>query len=313
MPITIALVAAVAGVASAVFQAAPLTGSLSAIMIWYFAQLPLFLVGLSLGTGAGVLAGGVATVLLALFGGIVFAISSMAFHAPAVLVARQVVLSRADGQGGIEWYPAGRLLVGMIGAAALLFLAAFLWGSTDAGGLEQIMRAHVADALKNLAFPPDWTGPRVPELTLVMAHVFPAVIAVLTLTMTIVNGVLAQGILRRAGRNLRPVFEFRTMELPRWYHMAVAVSALGVVFGGTAGFVGINLFLIFVLGYYVQGLAVIHTLLARWSQKYLWLTATYLLLFLVMGPATVLVVLLGAIEPWVQLRRRVTTPTAPWR
>jgi hypothetical protein len=313
MPITFALVAAAAGVASAVLQAAPLTGSLSAIMLWYFAQLPLFLVGLSLGTGAGVVAGGVATVLLALFGGIMFAISSMAFHAPAILVARQAMLSRPDGQGGVEWYPPGRLLVGMIGAAALLFFAALLWGASESGGLEAIMRAHVAEALKNLTFPPDWTGPRVPELTLVMAHVFPAVIAVLTLTMTIVNGVLGQFIVRRTGRNLRPTFEFRAIELPRWYHIAAAIAAVGVVFGGTAGFVGINLFLIFALGYYVQGLAVIHTLVAGWGQKYLWLAATYLLLFLIMGPATVLVVLLGAIEPWVQLRRRVTTPASPWR
>lgn len=313
MPVTFALVAAAAGTASAVLQAAPLSGSLSAIALWFFSQLPLFLVGLSMGVGAGALAAVIATVLLAAFSGVVFTVQSIALHAaPAVLMTRQALLNRPAPGNETEWYPVGNLLVLVIGVAATLFLAAVLWNISGGEGLEALLRERVAAEFRSVTLPPDWSGPSIADLTAAIARLLPATSALGLIAMVIVNGVVAQGILQRLGRNLRPNFDFRTLELPGWYHVATAIAVIGMVFGGTAGFVGFNLLMIFSLGYFVQGLAVIHTIVAAWNQKYLWLTAVYIL-FVILGPAAVLVMLLGAIEPWAQLRRRFAALPSPWR
>ncbi len=312
MPVTFALVAAAAGVASAVFQASLLTGSLGAFLLAYLAQLPLFLVGLSLGVGASAIAAAVATAVLAAFGGIVFALTFAAVNAaPALLVTRQALLTRTAPDGTLEWYPAANLLTGIVGAAGLLFLGAALWFATSPGGLEGQVRAPIEAALNSMATR-DWAVPQVAELATAIARILPGVVGASWLLTIILNGALAQGIAQRLGRNLRPAPDIRAIELPRWLHIAAAICGIGLFFGDNAGFVSVNLLLMFSLAYFIQGLAVIHTVVSPWNQKYLWLTAIYIL-FVIMWPAAVLVVLVGAIEPWAQLRRRFATLPSPWR
>jgi hypothetical protein len=310
MPITLVLVAAAAGVASAVLQASLLTGSFGAILLAYLAQLPLFLVGLSLGVGAGAIAATVATALLAVFGGVVFALTFAAVNAaPAILMMRQALLSRLDGTGAPEWYPPGTLLTGLVGGASLLFLGAAVWFASAPGGLEGQVRAPIEAALNSTATR-DWAIPQAAELATAIARILPGVVGVSWLLTIVFNGALAQGLLKRFGYNLRPHLDIRSIELPRWLHIASAICGLGMLFGGNAGFIAVNLLLILALAYFIQGLAVIHSIVARWNQKYLWLTAIYIL-FVIMWPAGVLVVLLGAVEPWAQLRRRFAASQTP--
>jgi hypothetical protein len=146
-----------------------------------------------------------------------------------------------------------------------------------------------------------------------ITRVLPGIVAISWLMMIIANGALAQGLLGPLRRNLRPAPDIRTIELPRWLHAAAAICGVGILFGENAGFVAINLLLILALAYFIQGMAVIHTIVSSWNQKYLWLTATYIILFVIMWPAAVLVVLVGAIEPWAQLRRRFAALPSPWR
>ena len=56
------------------------------------------------------------------------------------------------------------------------------------------------------------------------AQVFPGMVVVSWLTMAIVNAALAQGVLMRFGRNLRPAMRVAEVELPHWTPMLLAVA-----------------------------------------------------------------------------------------
>jgi hypothetical protein len=84
---------------------------------------------------------------------------------------------------------------------------------------------------------------------------------------------------------------------------ATAIAAIGGFLPGTAGFIGGNLVLMAVLAYALAGLAVIHAFAARSPNRRLVLVATYGAVFIFGWPA-VLIALLGAAEPWLNLRRR---------
>src|SRR3546814_5773939 len=107
-----------AGVSSAAIYSLAGTGSLAAMFLTYFCQLPLFMIGLSLGTTAVLVAGGVATLAILLFHWLIGALTFAALNlVPVLLLTRQALLGRPDGQGGVEWYPAGLLLLWEIGRA----------------------------------------------------------------------------------------------------------------------------------------------------------------------------------------------------
>ena len=96
--------------------------------------LPLFLAGLTHGLPAVVIAGAVGTLISALNGLLSGGIYLVTFAAPAVLVVRQALLARpateasanAEVHGDLEWYPAGRLVVWLVGWALGLFALALL-------------------------------------------------------------------------------------------------------------------------------------------------------------------------------------------
>src|SRR3546814_5827918 len=89
------------GVSSSAIYSLAGTGSLAAMFLTYFCQLPLFMFGLGLGTTAVLVAGGVATLAILLFHWLIGALTFAALNlVPVVLLTRQAFLGRPDGQGG---------------------------------------------------------------------------------------------------------------------------------------------------------------------------------------------------------------------
>src|SRR5436853_6515226 len=95
------------GAVAGVMYIAVMLGTPGALILVYMTQLPLFVAGLWLGTGAAALAGATGTLVLLgrdldLLGAAVFGVLNAA---PVVLLVRQALLARRGGDGSVTWYP----------------------------------------------------------------------------------------------------------------------------------------------------------------------------------------------------------------
>ena len=146
-----AAVAVACGSVGACLYLAVMLGTPSGLVFVYLTQLPLFIAGLWLGTGAAALAGLTgALVLLAasdLLGAAVFAAVNAV---PVALLVRQALLARRDSDGTVVWYPLG-LLTAWLTAFALAGIAAALLLLGGPEGLQSTLRGVVAEVLDRLS------------------------------------------------------------------------------------------------------------------------------------------------------------------
>jgi hypothetical protein len=296
-----AAVAVGCGLAAASLYLTVVLGSPGAIILVYLTQLPLFLAGLWLGAGAAALAGLAASLVLFAASDFLAAIIFGALNAvPVVLLVRQALLARRREDGALLWYPPG-LLAAWLTALALCGIAAsfVLLGGPD--GLQSALQDVVANALDRL------TGQVLPQRDQVagtIAMVIPGVIAASWMIMAVINGALAQGVLARFGANWRPSPELVALGLPRWITLVLAVAGAGIAVGGTARFVGTNMAIALSVPFCLAGLAVLHAAARRLSHPAIALVAFYTLAGL-FGWPLVAIAVLGLLESWLGLRRRL--------
>ena len=138
------LVAIAAGFASAVVfalsQSHDLTsvpiGKIIIILMSFFAHLPIFLVGLSLGLGHCVITAicGIAGVFFA-SGNLAMSGEFLFFYTlPALGMIRQTLLRHENNVGSVTWFPSGPILAGLSVYAAMVLLLAF-WAFADHEGI----------------------------------------------------------------------------------------------------------------------------------------------------------------------------------
>ncbi|MCH7486273.1 MAG: DUF2232 domain-containing protein [Proteobacteria bacterium] len=301
------LIALGGGGLSAIASLAFMSGSPGALIFVYLAPLPLLTVGLGLGPLA-VTVGGISGLLIAgLFGGAMTAGLFGMIHAlPAWLVTRQALLQRPAPDGGMNWYPAGFVLSSLAALGAAFFTLTALITSSGEGGLEMAVSAYLDQVFTYMApsLPVEERGHVVAALT----SVFPGALVTSWVVMMAINGVLAQWILVRLGRNQRPSPALADLELPDWLSWILVGSAVIALLGsGAVEYIGRNTVMILAVPYFFLGLAVVHALARRVSSTGMILTAFYLIL-LVSGWAIFTVAGLGMAEHWLGLRRRLKGP-----
>ena len=298
-----------AGIVAALLHLSVTLGSSGAFMLAYFAQAPIVATGLALGFMPAAVAAAVAAVLVAVGSPGVGALSLFVLTSalPVLLIVYFAIQNRVrDGEGGdgaVEWCPLGRLL----GWLTILALAAFVIAYLVFMGAENGVRGATETYLRNVlgalqGVQADTAA--IDQLISTMAVVFPAVAAASWILMIVVNGVMAQKFLTASGNNLRPMPVYSETEGPVWPAAVVAFGALMTIFGGNAGFFGINLMMIGAIPFFFIGLAVLHSISAAWPGRLLLLIGAYLFLVLLVWPAAI-VALLGLIEHWVRLRERM--------
>lgn len=279
------------------------TGWLGMPVFAYFAQLPLMLVGLTLGlTPALYAVGGALLVVFAIAGWPAAATFVMVEAVPVVLVMRYALLSRTD-EAGTVWYPPGPLLMHLTLLAALAVVGATLAFVTVEGGLVRVIEGVLMEAARE--FGEVGSEAEVASLVAHWATLVPAFVAVSWIVMTVVNGAMAQSFAVNMRRNLRPTPDIVAIALPRWPLFVVAgAAAISLVGGGTIGFLAHSLLIVFLVPYFFQGLAVVHAFLRNRPARRVGLGLTYLCLVLFSWPLVGIVVVLGFVEDWVHLRRR---------
>ena len=292
--------AAAATSALLLFAAQP--DSPGGMLLAVLATLLLFLVGLSWGLFHGAAAGGAATIAIliavgtgaGLYYGIVNAL-------PAALLMWQA-----------ERWPHRpvRLVMTLVACAAAPVIAGALFYSLQDGGLEAAIRERL-EPMMNAAVtdpagttPPEWSA-----FVETFAGLFPALAATFWALLIAINGALAQGVLRRFGRNRLPTPDIADIRLPRWMLAGFAATLMGSLLPGGLGYLADNLVPVAALPFFFGGLAVMHWALRRSGAPGLWLGSLYVLLLLFGWPAVILM-LIGLVDTIIDFRGRSGPPPA---
>jgi hypothetical protein len=301
------LIAVGAGAVSALLYLSVLLGQPSAMLLAYLAQLPLFAVALGMGGLAGVTATGSATVLVGVLGSaIAGALFLLVSGVPVMVIARKALLSREDAEGRTEWYPLGLLVTWIVGMGAGAFLVAGILLALSTEGIEASIRWFLGQGLDRLM-----AGATEADRTRILDAIvpwFPAAVVMSWLAMVAINAALAQGVLARFGRNLRPSPELADIELPHVLTLALGLAGVAALIGpDTIGFLGQNLFLILLVPFFFLGLGVVHAVARKYSPQRAFILVAAYAAMLVLGWPVALVAGLGLFDQWLGLRRRLAS------
>jgi hypothetical protein len=305
-PASVAIAVACGAVAACLYLGIVL-GSSGALILVYLTQLPLFVAGLWLGAGAAAVAGLSGTLVLLVANDLLGAAIFAALNAgPVTLLVRQALLARHRSDGSFAWYPPG-LLAGWLTGLALAGIAAavLLLGGPD--GLHASLRDMVAQVLDRISSKPVPNRDQVAEA---LAMIIPGVVAASWMVTTVANGALAQGLLARFRANWRPGPQMAALALPIWLTVALALAAALTMVPGVLRFVGLNMTIALAVAFGLGGLAVVHAAVRRLSQPTMTLMFFYTVAML-FGWPFLIVALLGLLESWLGLRRRLAPKGAP--
>ncbi len=307
-----ALIAVGAGIASIVISLPAFTGSSAGVLLFYLAALPLYMAGLALGPTAGVIAAAAGMIGAGLAGGSVLAGVYGITHAlPALIVSRRALLKSADG----EWFPVGRIVSSLSMTASAILVASSVWVSSQGGGLEAVIIGNLSgsELLVNFAgqlnqMQPGGEPVTAPVLARVVAPVLPGVMGLVWVMTAVINAVIAQSILVKAGRNLRPTPKYTRLALPDVLSFGLISAALAVlVFSGEVEYAAQNVVLALAAPFVFAGLGAVH----RWARGRSHPTAILIAVYVVLlwlGWPVVLITALGMYQQW---SVRSNPPAAP--
>ncbi|MBI1778791.1 MAG: DUF2232 domain-containing protein [Proteobacteria bacterium] len=292
------------GALSASLYLSVVLGSSGAMLLAYLAQLPLFVAALGFGTMAGAAASGAGTLVVALAGGLLAGMLYLLVNGvPVLVMSQRALLSRETAAGEREWYPPGLLLAWLtaLGAGAFILVGAIL--ALGQSGLEDSVRSFLSGGMERIA-----SGAAEDDrarLVDLIVPWFPAAVVGSWIIMVTINGALAQGLLQRFRRNLRPAPDMAAIALPPAMMAALGVSLVAwLIADGALGFIGRNVAVIMLVPFFFLGLAVVHAF-ARASRFRPWLLVSAYGSILLFGWPVVLVAVLGLFEQGMGLRRRI--------
>ena len=304
------LIAICAGLLSLIAAMPALNGAPGGLLLFYIAGLPIFLTGFAFGAVAGTIAslsGFVAAI--ALGGMLVAGVFALVHLLPAWTVIRQAMLQRTAPDGHTEWMAPGPIVASLAGLAATLMLVAGLVFMASGTGLSAIVTDRLTDVLAAVA--PETPQAMRDEMVQLYGPLLPASLGSSWVIMALVNVAVAQGILARAGRNMRPTPRYANMVLPDWVSWAMVGSAVVSLIGsGEVEFLARNLTLSLAVPFFLLGLAVIHHWARRVRHGGFALVAIYFLIFVVGWTGLLMTAAIGVLEQWGGIRRRLPSPTS---
>ena len=315
---TFALIALIAGAASALMFASIISGALISLVLFYLAPLPLMVASIGWGPLCATLGGiGAALGLGALFGLPYCLAFAVTVALPAWWLGHLVLLGRpvdraasslateslateAPSGPDIEWYPVGRILLWVAGFATLTTIAALLTLGTDAETITGTLRRGLMRILH--AADPQVSG-ETDQFVDALVTVAPAaatIVAMMTLTL---NLWLSAKVTATSGRLRRPWPDLMTAELPA---MTLAVLCIALAFCFTGGLLAVLAQITtaaLMMAYALTGFAVLHTLTLALKSRAFWLGSTYAVV-VVFGWPVIAMVILGLADAVFGFRER---------
>lgn len=322
------LIAIGGGLMSAVAAVSFFGGSAFSILFVYFAAVPLLMVGLGLGPrpvaiavaagicataiAGGVLHAGIFAVVQALPAWVITRLAIMQNASSGVTIAQQASPEPINEEGtadqpdiaSIKWQSPG-LALSVISLFSGIFILVTAFAIGDEGLRGQV-DAYLGQAFQ---FMIPTMGDEGKELLVNrLSAFFPGAIGASWVLMAIVNGIVAQGILVKAGKNLRPTPAYAAIDIPLWMSWPLVIAAAVALMANMIGadelaYAAYNVAMVFAVPYFFMGLAVIHTLARRVAASGMILVGVYGVILVSLW-TTVVVVGVGIAEQWVGLRDR---------
>ena len=296
--IQIALVGLGAGIAAGLLFASLATGSITAILLFYIAPLPVFIATLGWRHVAGLIAAACATATVTIVSGAFFlAVPVISFAAWWLGYLALLARPAAHPEGEAEWYPVGRLVLWAAIMGTLVVFAAVPNFGTD----QQTVQAGLRKSYDRIL--------RDPSLVDLLVIAAPPAAAAVTSLLNVLNLWLAARIVRISGRLARPWSSLSALALPpqAWGLLVIALggSFLPDLFGILCGVWAASLIIVFA----ILGVAVLHWTTQGRGLRTLLLASVYASAA-VLGWPVLLIALLGLAENMFNIRARIARKRA---
>jgi len=281
------LAGAAGGLVSALAALWAFRGLPAGLGLFWLSPLPLFLAGLGFGKmalGIAVGVGGLA--LFAATQGLLPVLLWLALYGAPVLLLVALGLRPGPRLG----LTAPLALLGLWPAALTLLAAAL---AAEHGGLEAVLRGTVQIGL-------DRMGAEVaPAAVDQIVRLNAAALALWLAIALAANAAAAQGFLGRRGLALAPAPRWREARLPAWYPALPALAGVAWLLADpAAALLPLSLCLVLAVPLLLQGLAAMHTRLARHSARLPLLILFYVLILVFSLPGALVLVALGLLEQY---------------
>jgi len=315
------LIGVSAGAATALLFASVASGSPLSVLLFYLAPLPILIAALGWSHWAALVAAVVASAsLAAVFGGFFFVAFLVGIGLPAWWLGYLALLARpvtnGAGPDGLEWYPAGHLVVWAALLSAIIVIAAMLHFGTD----EESFRATLRSMLERMfrlqgrspsGVPPPGGGSGEPNrLIEFLVLALPPAAAVLTTITSTVNLWLAARIVRVSGRLRRPPPDLAAMQFPVYAPALTAAAVAGSFLPGLIGIAAGVLAAALLIAYAMLGLAVLHAITRNLSGRSFLLGGIYAAVIVFGWPALVMT-LIGLADAAFDFRGRLARRRGP--
>lgn len=299
-----------AGATASLLFASLASGSLLAIILCFLAPLPLLLVALGWSHVAALIAALTGTLAITTIFGV---FSGLAFLAgvglPGWWLGYLAMLARSGATPqDLEWYPVGHLvfwgsLSGLLIAASTLFTI-----TNNHDRLSEVLRPAFTQMLGGAGRTP---ASEVESLVGTFLLLAPAIAAVTTGTVNLINLWLAARIVRASGRLKRPWPEIAALALPPRAPMLLAGATAASFLPGTVGWLAAPVAAVLLLACAVVGFAVLHTTTAAINGRPFVLGAAYASVLLLSGWPMLIFAVLGLADMIFDLRGRSAARRGP--
>src|SRR5690606_40513979 len=277
--------------------------ALATLVFWILSLVPLFVSGLGFGLKSAVISVASSALIAVLAINTMFALAYVAVAGlPILLLVRQALLWR-QSDGVTYWYPADRLLLcwaGICVALTGLVMALLGWDDAVRQGLIDGFDQMMAQVDEMQGVQPRMTGEAFVAL-------IPQYMGPMWGLFILLSGCLAQGVLVRFNKNIRPTPELSKIMLPQWLAIAfIGATVLSVILDGPTPLLGATEITLVML-FFLQGMAVIHVVSHRWNARPAILGVIYVVTIMMVW-MVLLIAILGLMETWVGFRRRFAVP-----
>ena len=285
------------------------SGSFLAFLFLYLAPLPLFILGLKKDSPWGGLVGAVAAILI-------FFVTTpqmsliylLAVAAPTTYFCEKAT-SRSDPTHQ-DSYSLSNLAILLVVPPILVFILAstYFWAHGQGLGAMLLEKTNAIVDLYIVALK-DRGHTINPSISMQLeaikksfSNTAPALIAIFWMTLIVLNGLLAQSILKKAKRNQRPVFAIREIEVPRVFAITFLFIIVVASFSaGQFGYILTNLAAILAFPVMLAGLGLLHIVASKTNYSSSILFVLYLIITFSRW-AAILIVMLGIVDHFLKLR-----------
>ena len=304
------LIAVAAGALGAMLLVAAWRSSVFGVLLGLmFSPIPLAMTALGLGLPYLSLAAlsGMITVVVLTDSIALAALYALVDVAPTAILARM-----GPAIAKVPEPDKGRLLgvavATLVIAAVLLMVTVLANVPPGTEGIEATLRGRLQQLVAEVGAARG--GMDAPEtMVAAMARILPGAAAWNWAFRALVSVVLAQALLARDGFARWPTPAYRTIAVPGWYLGVFWVAGVaGWLASGDAGFVATNVAICLSLPLLLQGLAVVHVAMAAFGLGRGALVAFYGFALVAAGAAFALIVVVGVMEHFLQMRNRTMRP-----